>query len=130
MTKKALLIIEDDPYVRRMYQRLFDLNGYDVKMAEDGAQGIEMAKALKPVMILLDIMMPGMDGLQVLEKLKADPETKDIIIVMLTNLGEEKAIKKATALGASDFIIKSNFTPEQVKNKVQTHLKANEEDLS
>jgi CheY-like chemotaxis protein len=113
-----ILIIEDDPYVRRFYDRLFHLNGYDAELAEGGLQGLAKAKELKPTLILLDIMMPTMDGFQVLEKLKSDPETKDIAVVMLTNLGSSESTKKAVQLGASGFIIKSDTPPEELLRMV------------
>ena len=114
----GILIIEDDPYVRRFYDRLFHLNGYDVELAEGGREGLEKAKEMKPSLILLDIMMPNMDGFQVLEKLKSDPETKDISVVMLTNLGSSESTKKAVQLGASGFIIKSDTPPEELLRMV------------
>jgi twitching motility two-component system response regulator PilH len=111
---KILLIIEDDPYVQRFYERLFRWHDYAVELAKDGEEGITKAKALKPSLILLDIVLPGMNGIQILEKLKKDPETKNLSIVMLTNIDDEATVKKAVELGAIDFIVKSSASEEQL----------------
>ena len=118
----SLLVIEDDPYVQRFYERLFRLNKYSVVLASGGSDGITQAKLLKPSLILLDIMMPGMDGIQVLQALKADPETKDISVVMLTNFGEESMMKKAVGLGAIDFIIKSQVSGDALLAIVDNYI--------
>src|SRR3989337_2331187 len=109
-----LLIIEDDPYVLRFYERLFRHQQYSVEMARDGLDGINKARSFKPDLILLDIIMPKIDGLEVLKRLKNDPETKNLQVVMLTNLGEEYASKQAAELGAIGFIIKSSVPPEEL----------------
>lgn len=120
---KILLIVEDDPYVQRFYERLFRFHDYTVELAKDGEEGLVKAKALKPALILLDIVMPGMNGIQVLEKLKSDEETKDISVVMLTNIDEAEQVKKAVELGAIDFIVKSAAPEEQLLAVVDKHLK-------
>src|SRR5476651_1169797 len=89
-----ILIVEDDPLMSRMYQKIFTFEGYDVEMAGDGQEGLDKAREVKPTLMLLDVMMPKMNGLQVLEKLKADPETKGIPVIMLTNLAVSKMPKQ------------------------------------
>lgn len=118
-----ILIIEDDPYVRRFYERLFSLEKYNIDMSGNGEEGIEMAKKSKPSLILLDIMMPSMNGLDVLKKLKSDDETRDITVVMLTNLGDEGTAEKAVEYGADGFIIKSNVEPAELIKTVNGYLK-------
>lgn len=120
---KKLLIVEDDPYVQRIYQRLFAHADYEFEVASDGEEGLALAKKIKPALILLDIIMPKKNGLEVLEELKKDPELKDIPVVMLTNFGEEEFIRKAIELGADSFMVKADFEPEQVKEKVEKILK-------
>lgn len=114
-----ILIIEDDPLMSRMYQKIFTFEGYEVEMARDGEEGIEKVRAGKPTLILLDIMMPKMNGLQVLEKLKADPDTKAIPVVMLTNLAGQQDAETALAKGAVKYIVKSEYEPKQVTNMVK-----------
>jgi CheY-like chemotaxis protein len=117
-----LLIVEDDPLMSRMYQKIFTFEGYDVQMASDGQDGLDKARSMHPTLMLLDVMMPKLNGLQVLEKLKADPETKDIPVVMLTNLAGEQDAEAALAKGAIKYIIKSEYEPKEVADMVKEIL--------
>ncbi|OGG08944.1 hypothetical protein A2154_03670 [Candidatus Gottesmanbacteria bacterium RBG_16_43_7] len=117
-----LLIVEDDPFVRRYYNRLFSRKSYQVEMAATGQEGIDKAKEYKPDLILLDIMMPVVNGIQILEKLKQDPETKDFQVVMLTVLGDEATIKKTAELGSIGYIIKSSIEPDELLKIVEGYL--------
>ena len=114
-----ILIIEDDPLMRRLYQKIFTFEKYEVESAEDGEEGLEKARKVKPTLILLDVMMPKMNGLQVLEKLKADPDLKKIPVVMLTNLAGQKDAETALAKGAVKYIVKSEYQPKQVSDMVK-----------
>jgi CheY-like chemotaxis protein len=120
MTK--ILIVEDDPLMSRMYQKIFKFEGFDVDMAGDGEEGLDKVRTGKPTLILLDIMMPKMNGMQVLEKLKLDPETKAIPVIMLTNLAGTQDAEAALTKGAVKYIIKSEFEPKQVANMVKEIL--------
>jgi CheY-like chemotaxis protein len=120
MTK--VLIVEDDPLMSRMYQKIFTFEQYEVELAGDGEEGLEKARLVKPTLILLDVMMPKMNGLEVLDKLKADPETKTIPVVMLTNLAGEQDAETALAKGAIKYIIKSEYEPKQVTDMVKEIL--------
>lgn len=106
----------------RLYQKIFTFEGYSVEMAPDGAVGLEKAKSVKPNLILLDVMMPKMNGLEVLDKLEADPETKSIPVVMLTNLAGQQDAETALAKGAVKYIVKSEYEPKQVANMVKEIL--------
>ncbi len=117
-----VLIVEDDPLMSRMYQKIFTFEGYEVEMAGDGEEGLEKAKTTKPTIVLLDVMMPKMNGLQVLDKLKLDPETKAIPVVMLTNLAGQQDAETALAKGAVKYIIKSEYEPKQVASMVKEIL--------
>ncbi|OGC98044.1 hypothetical protein A2634_02660 [Candidatus Amesbacteria bacterium RIFCSPHIGHO2_01_FULL_48_32] len=119
---RSILIIEDDPYVRRFYQRLFTLYDYHIDIAEDGPTGLAKAKENKPRLILLDILMPKMSGLDVLKALKADPETKNIEVIMLTNVSSDETIKAAASLGAGGFLIKSNTSEQELLAEINKHL--------
>ena len=114
-----LLIIEDDPLILKMYQDIFKFEDYVVLVASDGEEGIGMAKTEQPTLILCDIMMPKMNGLQLLEKLKNDEETQKIPVVMLTNLAGEQDAKTALMKGAVKYIVKSNYTPKQISDMVK-----------
>jgi CheY-like chemotaxis protein len=117
-----ILIVEDDPLMSRMYQKIFTFEGYEVEMASDGQEGLDKAREMKPTLVLLDVMMPKMNGLQVLEKLKADPETKAIPVIMLTNLAGEQDAESALAKGAIKYIIKSEHEPKEVADMVKEIL--------
>lgn len=113
-----VLITEDDPLMSRMYQKIFTFEGYEVVLAANGEEGIEKARSEKPTIILLDVMMPKMNGLQALEKLKADPELKAIPVIMLTNLAGQQDAETALSKGAVKYIVKSEYEPKQVANMV------------
>ena len=117
-----ILIVEDDPLMSRMYQKIFTFEKYDVELAGDGEEGLEMAKKVDPTIILLDVMMPKMNGMQVLEKLKLDPSTKSIPVVMLTNLAGQQDAEDALSKGAVKYIIKSEYEPKQVAAMVKEIL--------
>ena len=121
--KKEILIIEDDTTISNMYHTSLTNDGYVVTLAEDGEKGLELAKKDKPDVILLDIIMPRMDGFAVLEHLKGDAETKDIPVLMLTNLGQGDDKERGKKLGASDYIVKADLTPLQVSEKIKKYLK-------
>lgn len=120
MTK--ILIVEDDPLMSRMYQKIFKFEGFEVDFAGDGEEGLEKVRSGKPTLILLDIMMPKMNGLEVLDKLKMDPELKGIPVIMLTNLAGTADAEAALTKGAVKYIIKSEYEPKQVVNMVKEIL--------
>jgi DNA-binding response OmpR family regulator len=118
----VILIVEDDPYVQRMYKRMFSRKNYELIIAANGESGITLAKEKKPDLVLLDIMLPGINGLEVLEKLKSDSETEKIPVLMLTNLGDEAIIEKSKSLGANFYMVKADFSPDEVMNEVDKYL--------
>ena len=120
MTK--ILIVEDDPLMSRMYQKIFKFEGFEVDFAGNGEEGLEKIRTTKPTLVLLDVMMPKMNGLEVLEKVKIDPETKGIPIIMLTNLAGTQDAEAALAKGAVRYIIKSENEPKAVVNMVKEIL--------
>lgn len=117
-----ILVIEDDPLMSRMYQKIFSFENYSVEVAHNGEDGLDKARTTNPTLILLDIMMPKMNGLQVLEKLKADADTKGIPVIMLTNLAGTHDAETALSKGAVKYIIKSEHEPKQVADMVKEIL--------
>ncbi|MBI4117811.1 MAG: response regulator [Parcubacteria group bacterium] len=115
-----VLIVEDDKMIIEMYTLKFTQEGYEVLNAENGKEGLEMAMKHKPDIILLDIILPKMDGFSVLKELKAMEVTKGIPVVLLTNLGQDGDVRKGLELGAIDYLIKANYTPSQVVEKVKS----------
>ena len=119
---KNILIVEDDPFVRKFYQDLFSHQPYSIEFAADGAEGIAKALSLLPDLILLDIMMPKMNGLEVLKSLKENPRTKHIQVIMLTNFGEEQYVREAAQYGASAFLLKVAYSPQKLVAEVEKYI--------
>lgn len=120
-----ILIVEDDPLLSRMYQKKFSEDGFDVEVARDGEEGMAKARVYNPTAILLDIMMPKVNGLEVLRKLKESSETASVPVVLLTNVARgEEDIEKGLELGAVAYLVKSENTPIQVVAKVKEILAA------
>ncbi len=119
MASQRVLLVEDDEMLHTMYTQKFTKEGYEVLSGYNGAEGIKIAEAEKPDVILLDIIMPKMDGFVALKKLKKNDATKDIPVILLTNLGQEEDIRKGKELGAADYFIKANHTPQEVVDKAK-----------
>lgn len=122
--KIKVLLIEDEPLINQMYAKKFKDDGYDCQVAEDGEEGVDKAQKMLPDIILCDIMMPVKDGVEALKELKEIDETKDIPVVMLTNLSDEKYVEQALDLGAISYLIKSQVVPADVVKKVKEILDA------
>lgn len=116
---KKILIIEDEEYLAEMYKMKFEREGYKVAVAEDGPEGIEAAEKEKPDLILLDLVLPGMDGYEVLRRLKGDKKTKSVKIYILSNLGQNGEVNHGFRDGADGYIIKANMTPAEVVREVE-----------
>lgn len=122
MNTNKILIVEDDDFLLKMYVTKFELEGFSVLSAATGIQGLKLTQKEKPMLILLDLNMPEMSGFEVLEKIKADKDTKDIPIIILTNYSQKEDIDKCLALGADDYLIKAHFVPSEVISKVKKIL--------
>ncbi len=121
--KKTILLVEDDIFVSDIYQTKLGQEGFKVLVAENGMEAVKKLKESIPDLILLDIVMPYMDGMDVLRKLKEKKEWKDIPVMLLTNLSDKEKVDEGMGLGASDYLIKSHFTPSEVVAKVRSLLK-------
>jgi len=118
-TKAKILLIEDDTFLARMYKSKLNTENFEVLVAYDGEKGYAMALNDSPTAILLDIVLPKMDGYQVLKKLKDSEKTRYIPVILLTNLGQKDDIDRGLALGAKDYLIKAHFTPTEVVDKIK-----------
>ena len=115
-----ILLAEDDIQLVDMYNRKFALEGFDVKVAEDGQKAIDTLKSgFVPDVAILDIMMPLVSGLEVLKYIHEQKELSDVIVIMLTNLSDEKTAEKIYELGATEYLVKAEFTPLEVAQKVK-----------
>ena len=120
MTK--VLLIEDEELLLRMYRTKLELENFEVEIATDGEEGLEKARKFKPDLILLDIIMPKLNGIEVLKEIKAATELKGIPVVILTNASVDVSIQECLELGALGYIVKSDNTPSQVVNQVRVFL--------
>lgn len=123
---KKIIIAEDEPVLIEMYKLYFERAGYEVLKADNGRECIDFVKKEKPDIILLDILMPKIDGWEVLRQLKTDPETKLIPILVFSNLGQTQEIQKGLDLGADDYVIKSDMTPKELLEKVEGMIRKKE----
>ncbi len=123
MTNQPIVLIaEDDQFLSRMYATKLSGAGISVVVAEDGKQALDAARKQKPGLVLLDILMPKMDGFEVLAELKKDPNLKDVPVVLLTNLSEVDDVARAKKLGAAEYLIKAHFLPSEVLAVVRKYL--------
>lgn len=120
--KAKILFIEDDVTLVKMYERKFTSDGYEVSIAYDGLEGLEKATKEKPDLVLLDIMLPKLDGLALFKKMRSVPETFNTPVILLTNFGQEDAVFECFKLGAVDYLVKADVTPQQVVAKVENFL--------
>ncbi|HTK04312.1 MAG TPA: response regulator [Candidatus Eisenbacteria bacterium] len=117
-----VLIVDDDAFLSGIYATKLELEGFLVVTARDGEEGLKAAMREKPDLILLDVLMPKLDGFEVLKRLKADPETKPTPVIMLTNLGQKEDIEKGISDGAVDYLIKAHFVPAEAVDKIKKVL--------
>ncbi len=120
-----ILLVEDDAILLEMYQAKFELEGHDIKIATNGEECLEALESYTPELILLDILMPKLNGFHVLKEIKKQPQLRQIPVILLTNLGEAEVDMNqelANALGVSDYLIKSRHTPDEVVTKAMKVL--------
>ena len=118
-TKFKILLIEDEEMLASMYSTKFKKEGFEIEVALNGEEGLKKAKENKFDIVLVDIIMPKLDGFAVLKELRTMEEYKEIPIFMLTNLGQDEDMEKGKKLGATDYLVKANFTPSQVLEKIK-----------
>ena len=120
--KAKVLVVEDEEILLTALKEELNPGGYEVEGAVDGEDGLVKVKTFHPQLILLDLVMPKMDGMEMLQKLKADAEVRDIPVVILTNLSDYDRISEALSLGAMDYLVKANYKLEDLLDKVKTVL--------
>lgn len=121
-SSKTILIIEDDVFLSELMAKKLKDSGFKVVKAIDGQEGLEKAASAKPNLILLDLILPGMDGFEVLKRLKSNPETDSIPVIILSNLGQREDIERGFDLGAQDYLVKAQFTPDEIVERVKKPL--------
>jgi DNA-binding response OmpR family regulator len=118
-----ILVVEDDKFLRELISQKLTKEQYEVVVAQDGEEGVAKAKEEKPDMVLLDLILPGIDGFGVLEKIKEDESVASVPVIILSNLGQREDIERGLKLGATDFLVKAHFTPGEIIEKIRTILK-------
>ncbi|OGZ35128.1 MAG: hypothetical protein A3A94_00600 [Candidatus Portnoybacteria bacterium RIFCSPLOWO2_01_FULL_43_11] len=119
---KTILFIEDEPTLQKTVGQVLEQEDYEIKSALDGEIGLQLAKKEKPDLILLDLILPKLDGFRVLEELKKDEMTKNIPVIVLTNLESEADVERAMELGATTYLVKANYELEEVITKIKQVL--------
>jgi len=119
---KKILVVEDDKFLRKVISLKLDREGYEVSEAVDGEKGAEKIKKEKPDLVLLDLILPGIDGFEFLSKVKTDPVLSKIPIIILSNLGQKDDIEKGLKMGANDYLVKAHFTPDEIITKIKLIL--------
>jgi len=117
------MIVEDDSFVMDIYRTKLEQENFKVIEAVNGMEAMKKLRDIQPNLILLDIIMPFMDGLEVLKKIKEDERLKNIPVILLTNLSQKEEVNKGLGLGANDYLIKSHFTPSEVLEKIKNYIK-------
>jgi len=117
-----IAIIEDDIAISQMYRMKFEVDGYEVETAENGKVGLKLIKDMKPDIVLLDLMMPEMNGEEMLAKLRETPYGHNVKVIILTNMGEQEIPKSIKNLGVEAVILKAHMTPREVEDIVKNEL--------
>lgn len=120
---KKILIVEDDKFLRELIAQKLIKEGYEASQAIDGEEGIKKIKEEKPDLVLLDLILPGIDGFEVLSRMKEQSTLTAIPVIILSNLGQKEDVEKGLKLGAVDYLIKAHFTPGEIIEKIRNTLK-------
>ena len=120
--KPLVLVVEDDIFLVNVHKKKLAKEGFEVLVAGNGNEALGLARKNKPDIILLDLIMPIKDGFQALKELKADPELKNIKVIILSNLSQEEDRQRAMEAGAVDYIVKANVSFREIINQIRRHL--------
>ncbi len=118
--KNKILVVEDETFLVKIYSVKLKKEGYEVTIATDGEEAVRMAAEVKPDLILLDLILPKLNGFEALERIRQNPVNKTTPVLVLSNLGQEEDIKRAEALGATDYLVKANFSIQDIVAKIRT----------
>jgi len=116
---KKILLVEDDPFLIDIYTTKLKDSGFAIQVAADGEEAINKIKEEKPDLIVLDIVLPHVDGWEILNQIKADEKLKKIKVILLSNLGQKEEVEKGLKLGATKYLIKAHYTPGQVVEEIK-----------
>lgn len=122
MSQQHVLIIEDDGFLASIYAQKLEVEGFTVSFATNGEDGLKLAQKDVPDLVLLDLLMPKMNGFEVLEKMKTDKVLSSIPVLVLTNLGQKEDVERCIKLGAAGYVIKAHSLPQETVNRVKEIL--------
>ncbi len=117
-----ILIVEDDKFLRELIVKKLTDEGFETEEAVDGEDGVKKAKSIQPDLILLDLILPGIDGFGALAEIKKDENVASVPVIILSNLGQREDVEKGIKLGATDYLVKAHFTPNEIVEKIKTIL--------
>lgn len=120
---KKILLVEDDPFLMDIYATKLKEAGFSVEIAEEGDGALSKIKELRPDLVLLDIVLPHLDGWEIIRQIKSNPETKDLKVIILSNLGQKNEVEKGLKLGAEKYLIKAHYTPTEIVAEIKELLK-------
>ena len=120
---KKILLVEDDPFLVEIYTTKLKEAGYLVEVVNDGEESLKKISEENPDLVLLDIVLPGLDGWEILRNLKKDQKFKNLKIVILSNLGQKEEVEKGKELGAVKYMVKARFTPSEVVEEIKKIIK-------
>ncbi|HEY4510560.1 MAG TPA: response regulator [Candidatus Paceibacterota bacterium] len=120
--KKSILLVEDDKFLRNLSMKKLSKEGYEIIVATDGEEAVKIAETKTPNLILLDIILPGIDGYEVLRRIKGNVKLKNIPVILFTNLGQKEDMEMGRSLGAEDFLLKAHFTLDEVLMKIKKYI--------
>jgi CheY-like chemotaxis protein len=119
---KSILLIEDDPFIIDIYSKKLKEAGFSVEVANDGQEALKKLQEYKPDLLVLDIVLPNIDGWEFLREIRNEPSLKDLDVIILSNLSQKAEIEKSKELGAIRYLVKAYYTPTQVVEEIKTIL--------
>lgn len=122
-TGLRVLLVEDDEFLRDICKKKLEIEGFNVSVAVDGNEALKKVEAENPQIVLLDVILPGLDGFEILKRVKANPERSKTPVIMLTNLGQTSEVEKGLSLGADEYIVKAHFTVGEIIEKIKAIMK-------
>ncbi len=120
--KPIVLLVEDDKFLRELIVQKLEKEGFEAQSAIEAKEAFKLINEKKPNIVLLDLVLPGIDGFSVIHKIKENPQTSDVAVIILSNLGGKDDLERAMSEGASDYLIKANFTPGEIVEKIRNVL--------
>jgi len=116
---RKILLVEDDEFIIDIYKQKLEQDGFSVEVAQDGEEALRKVKSIKPDLLILDIVLPNIDGWEIIKSIKKDEELKGLKIIALTNLKQKEDIKRGQSLGITGYFVKANYTPSQIVKEVK-----------